>query len=458
MNDLKNKNVLIVGLGKSGIAAAKFAAERGAKVTVTDIRSESELKKELKALKDVKMHTHFGNQGDELFEKTDFVVASPGVPTDTPGIVKAISRGVPVVNEMELAVREISTPIIAVTGTNGKTTTTELTGHLLKSCGIKHCVAGNIGTPLVSIVDEANKADWLVLEVSSFQLETMESLKPAVAVWLNATPDHLDRHESFESYVDLKAKLFAPLNNESWGIYNAADEIVEAAVSTSKATLVPFDATGERKDGGWYESGDLWADVGARGRFRFDLRHVILEGRHNRENMLGAILAVLIAGGAHDAIQSGLESFRGLPHRLEFVSEVNGVRFYDDSKATNVGATVRALDAFAEPVVLIAGGQDKGSDFTQLRSWIKEGVKRLVLIGQAADTIQKAIGAATDTVRAQTLDEAVKTAWDSSDPGDVVLLSPACASFDMFKNYAARGDAFKDAVKAITKRRRKHSR
>lgn len=458
MNSLKNKNVLIVGLGKSGIAAAKFAAERGAKVTVTDIRSESELKKELKALKDVKMATQFGNHGEELFEKTDFVIVSPGVPVDIPGIVRVTNRGIPVVNEMELALREISTPVIAVTGTNGKTTTTELIGHLLENSGIKRCVAGNIGTPLVSIVDEANAADWLVLEVSSFQLETMESLKPAVAVWLNATPDHLDRHESFESYVDLKAKLFTPLTNESWGIYNAADEIVRDAVLPSKATLVPFDATGTRKDGGWYESGDLWADVGSRGRFRFDLRHVILEGCHNRENMLGAILAVLIAGGTHDAIQGGLESFRGLPHRLEFVAEVNGVRFYDDSKATNVGATVRALDAFAEPVVLIAGGQDKGSDFTQLRTWIKEGVKRLVLIGQAADTIQNAIGAATETVRAKTLDEAVKTAWDSSDPGDVVLLSPACASFDMFRDYAARGDAFKDSVKTITKRRRKRTR
>lgn len=458
MNDLKNKNVLIVGLGKSGVAAAKFAAKRGAHVMVADLRPKSEFAEELKSLDGITMSVEFGNHGEKLFAEADLVVASPGVPVDAPGIAEAVGRGIPVVSEMELALCEISTPIIAVTGTNGKTTTTELIGHLLESCGISRCVAGNIGTPLVSVIDEANKADWLVLEVSSFQLETTISLKPAVAVWLNATPDHLDRHESFESYVDLKAKLFTPLTNESWGVYNAADEVVRDAVMSSQAAMLPFDATAACKAGGWYEDGDLWADVGSRGRFHFDLHHVILEGRHNRENMLAAILAVLIAGGNPDSIQQGLETFHGLPHRLEFVAEVGGVRFYDDSKATNVGATVRALDAFAEPVLLIAGGQDKGADFVQLRSWIKDGVKRLVLIGQAADTIQEAIGAATDTVRALSLDEAVKIAWDSSDPGDVVLFSPSCASFDMFRNYAERGDAFKDAVKTITKRRRKRTR
>jgi UDP-N-acetylmuramoylalanine--D-glutamate ligase len=378
------------------------------------------------------------------------VVISPGVRVDAPGLERARTRGVPVIGEMELACAEISRPIVAITGTNGKTTATTLVGHLMSASGLKNCVGGNIGTPLTSLIGEANEADWVVLEVSSFQLETSPRLKPRIAIWLNATPDHLDRHPSFEAYVELKARLFAPLTPDDWGIYNVSDEVVRGAVLSSRGKLVPFDPTTTIKNGGWYEDGDLWVEISGFGRQRFALENVALEGRHNRENMLAAIIAVLIAGGSPEAIQRGLESFHGLPHRLEFVRELKGVRFFDDSKGTNIGATVRALDSFAEPVILIAGGQDKAGEFEKLEPLIRRGVKQLILIGEARERIRAAVGRATQTIEATTMEDAVARAWRVAEPGDVVLLSPACASFDMFKNYAQRGDVFKDAVKALT--------
>ncbi len=458
MHSLKNKKVVVVGLGRSGVAAAGFAARRGAEVTVTDVKSEQDLGEQLRALSAFTLRKRLGGHDASAFEGSDLVVVSPGVALGSPGIAEARRQGIPVVGEMELALGEIAKPIIAVTGTNGKTTTTQLIGHLLGACGIAHCVGGNVGTPLTSLVARASEVDWVVVEVSSFQLETTPSLKPAIAVWLNATPDHLDRHRSFEAYVETKARLFAPLTAESWGIYNAADEVVRNTVIHSKATLIPFDAAHARADGGWYEDGDLWTDIGSRGRYRFGLQKVSLEGRHNRENMLAAILTLLIAGGNVESLQEGLESFRGLSHRMEFVREVGGVRFYDDSKGTNVGATVRALDSFAEPVVLIAGGQDKGADFSQLVPFIKRAVKRMILIGESADAIHGATGDVVPTQLAATMEEAVRLAWDAAEPGDVVLLSPACASFDMFKDYAERGDVFQQAVKTVAGKRRRRLR
>lgn len=458
MYDLKEKRVLIVGLGKSGVAAAIFAASRGSRVTVTDMRSERELADELASLKGCSVKKDLGGHDSRVFEEADMIVVSPGVPSDLPELVNARQRGVQVVGEMELALQEITKPIIAVTGTNGKTTATALIGHLMSSCGIPHCVGGNIGTPLISMVSQANEVEWVVAEVSSFQLETSPSLKAHIAIWLNATPDHLDRHQSFESYVEAKARLFAPLTPESWGIYNTVDEVVRGAVLPSRATLVPFDAVGVRMDGGWYEDGDLWVDLEKRGRYRFNLQKVSLEGKHNRENMLAAILATLLAGGNPESIQDGLESFEGLPHRLQFVAESSGVRFYDDSKGTNVGATIRALDSFAEPVVLIAGGLDKGGDFEKLKDNVEKGVKKLILIGQATGRMKDALGDCAEIATADSMEDAVRKAWDVSEPGEVVLLSPACASFDMFKDYAARGDAFQDAIRKMTRKRKRRAR
>lgn len=457
MKDLKDKKVLVVGLGRSGVAAAGFAASRGARVTVTDQKSEAELSESLRALNGFDLHRSLGGCDESLFEQADLVVMSPGVPTDIPGVARARAGGIPVIGEMELALGEIDRPIVAITGTNGKTTVAHLVKHLMESSGISCCLGGNVGIPITSLVKEAKSADWVVLEVSSFQLETAPSLRPTIAVWLNATPDHLDRHLNFEQYVEIKARLFGPLTPETWGIYNAEDEVVRGAVISSRATLVPFDALYAREDGGWYEDGDLWVNIEPRGRRRFNLRNVKLEGRHNRENMLAAILAVMLAGGGSESIQEGLETFGGLPHRMEFVVEVDGVRFYDDSKGTNIGATMRALDSFAEPVILIAGGQDKAADFTKLKPQIDEGVKRLVLIGEAADRIADAMGSDVEIVRASSMDDAVKTAWNVADPGDVVLLSPACASFDMFRDYAHRGDCFKESITAITRRGKRRS-
>jgi UDP-N-acetylmuramoylalanine--D-glutamate ligase len=441
MYELKDKNILIVGLGRSGVAAAKFAVARGAQVTVTDTLSENELQKSLKELSRFDVEKRLGDHGDELFANVDLVVTSPGVPTDLPGFDLARKKGIPIIGEMELALSEISSPIIAVTGTNGKTTTTTLIGHLMDACGISNCVGGNIGTPITDLVDQANDSDWVVLEVSSFQLETSPSLRPKIAVWLNVTPDHLDRHHSFNGYVAAKSRLFSQLTDDSWGIYNVSDAAVKEAVQNSNAKLVPFDSSAMVDD--------LNVDLGDRKRHRFSLKNVGVGGAHNRENMLAAIATTLLAGGDEQAIQTGLESFRGLPHRLEFVAEVEGILFYNDSKGTNVGATERALDSFDRPIVLIAGGQAKGVEFRSLATKIERKVKRLVLIGEAASDINGEVGNCTSTVKVDSMKDAVDEAWRSAKPGDVVLLSPACASFDMFRDYAHRGDVFKDAVKSI---------
>jgi UDP-N-acetylmuramoylalanine--D-glutamate ligase len=441
MYELTGKKILVVGLGRSGVAAAKFAVARGARVTVTDVLSENELQKSLKELSGIDVEKRLGDHGEGLFASADMVVTSPGVPTDLPGFELARNTGIPIVGEMELALREISSPIAAVTGTNGKTTTTALIGHLMDACEISNCIGGNIGTPISDLVDQANAADWVVLEVSSFQLEVSPSLRPEIAVWLNVTPDHLDRHHSFKEYVTAKSRLFSQLTNDSWGIYNVSDKAVKEAVQSSNAKLIPFDSTSA--------DNDLWVDLGDGKRHCFSLNKVGIGGVHNRENMTAAIATTLLAGGDEGAIQSGLESFRGLPHRLEFVAEIEGVLFYNDSKGTNVGATEKALDSFDRPIVLIAGGQAKGVEFGSLASKIENKVKRLILIGEAAGRIRDEVGNATSTLEVGSMDDAVKEAWRSAESGDVVLLSPACASFDMFKDYTHRGVVFKNAVRLI---------
>ncbi len=461
MHDLKDKKVLVIGLGRSGVAAARFCASAGARVTATDKKSAEELSDALASLSAHDIIFSLGSYDSELPAANDLIVISPGVPLDLPGLDAARSRGAEIVGELELAVRCIDTPVIAVTGTNGKTTTTALTGHLLETSGIKACVAGNIGTPLLDVLDDANGSDVVVLEVSSFQIDTAPSLVPHIAIWLNTTQDHLDRHGTFENYVASKARLMERVPSDGFGIYNAADEAVVQASISQRCRLIPFDATGrilglhrggetESKPGrAWYGDGSLWIHAPGGSPNRYSLADVKLEGPHNRENMLAALMAAELAGADPADLADGLSSFKGLPHRVEFVTEARGVRYYDDSKGTNIGATIRALEGFAEPIVLIAGGLSKGVDFAPLASHVKGKVKKAILIGESALTLQAVLAPHTSTVLAKSMDEAVTIAFRTAEPGDVVLLSPACASFDMFKDYADRGRAFVDAVRAL---------
>ena len=456
VNDLKNKKVLIIGLGRSGVAAAKFAAMRGAHVTVSEKQKAAAVKKSVAELHGLPIQFSFGGHDPQLMMQTDLIIISPGVALTIEGLGEVRRRGVPLIGELELAVREITTPMIAVTGTNGKTTTTALIGHLLASCGLKSCVGGNIGTALTNLIDDAKGADWVVVEVSSYQLETTPSLAPHIGVLLNVTPDHLDRHASFEEYARIKAQLFNMLGADGFGIYNVADTVVAANVKKSQARLIPFDATGRSREGGWYENGDIVIHLPKRSRERYRLEKVILKGTHNRENLLAAVMAASLCGGDHNHIQTGLETFEGLPHRIQLVGEYGGVKYYDDSKGTNVGATIAALENFHEPVILIAGGLDKGGSYAPLAEPVQKHVKQLILIGQARQKIQNELGALTKTLTAETMEEAVQLASKTALAGDVVLLSPACASFDMFRDYAERGEVFARAVKNLaTKTQRK---
>jgi UDP-N-acetylmuramoylalanine--D-glutamate ligase len=459
MNELTGKKVLIVGLGRSGIAAARHCAAAGASVTVADAKPADELAGALAALAGLPVRQALGGHDPALPAAHDLVVASPGVPLDAPGFAEARARGVPIVGELELAVRRISRPIVAVTGTNGKTTTTSLIGHLLAAARLRACVAGNIGTPLLDALAEADAADAVVLEVSSFQIDTTPSLAPEVGVWLNVTQDHLDRHGTFENYVASKARLFEQMSEAGYGIYNAADGAVAKAMGSARCRRLPFDATTARapssdEGGAWSSGGELVVQLPGREAHRYALGRVQLSGVHNRENMLAALLAAELCGAEPALLAEGLATFRGLPHRVELVAEAGGVRYFDDSKGTNVGATIRALEGFAEPVVLIAGGLGKGADFAPLAPAVRGKVKRLVLIGEAAGAIERALAGAAPAVRAASMEEAVAKAAEAAAPGEVVLLSPACASFDMFRDYAHRGECFAAAVRKLATEKR----
>ena len=429
--DLKEKTVLVVGLGKSGIAACRYLVEQGARVIANDLRND--VQKPAGGVECL-----LGSHDVGLAQQADLVVVSPGIPLHLPMLIKARERNIPIVGEMELAIVELTSgpassewpAFIAITGTNGKTTTTMLIAHLLKAIGKKVCVAGNIGTPLLSCISDARHSDWVVLEVSSFQLETTPSLHPRIAVWLNTTPDHLDWHASFADYVAAKRKIFEQLPDDGCGIYNDRDAAIIAALPKTRATLIPFHSTTP---------------------VDWDLTRVKLEGVHNRENTIASLLAVqrLVTKENHHHIQRALESFTPPPHRLQFIREVHGVRYYDDSKGTNVGATVKALESFSSPVVLIAGGRDKGGSYDPLCSIVREKVKLLVLIGEAAAAMDRALGTMTRVVRARSMEDAVMVAHATAVAGDVVMLSPACSSFDMFRDYAHRGQVFQEAVNGI---------
>ena len=446
--ELEGKKVLVVGLARTGIGAVRFLAERRALVVGTDIRSTDELQPYLTKIRGLDVRTELGVHRIETFLSADLIIVSPGVPLNIEPIAAARKNGIEIISEIELACRFIRDPIIGVTGTNGKTTTTMLLGNMLKASGKKVFVGGNVGNPLIDCAGRG-RWDYVVTEISSFQLEGIAQFRPYVALMLNITEDHLDRYPHYEEYIRAKFRVFENQRGSDFAVLNADDGTITAMSHKIKAKKRYFSSTSPLKDGTFLDRDSLiYRDPGGTLE-RFKLAKVSLKGIHNIENMLSAIAAAKICSCSKEVVQTALESFRGLPHRLEFVRELDGVSFYNDSKGTNVGSVVKSLGSFHEPIILIAGGKDKWGDYGSLKGIVKERVKRLILIGEARRRMAKALGRSAPTTQADTLEEAVHQAFDESKHGDVVLLSPACSSFDMFRDYEERGNLFKEIVNQL---------
>src|SRR4029450_6067343 len=443
--ELRDKQVLVVGLARTGIQCARFLVNQGAKVLVSDLRSETDLEQAIHTLKGLPIDYLLAGEERRWLEGMDMVVPSPGVPPMNPLLQEATSRGIEILSEIEVAYRFCRFPIVAVTGTNGKSTTTTLVGEMLKANGTKVFIGGNIGAPLIGFAGD--DWEWGVVEISSFQLEWIEEFRPRVAVLLNLSEDHLDRYPDFAAYCRPKERILKNQTAKDVAFLNRDDPLVWGLRQGRRARIISFGFS-EVDEGVFAKSEEIvWRDGSS--EERFPLGHVKIQGVHNVENMMAAIATAKAIGIPAQIIQPTLEEFPGLEDRLEFVREKDGVRYYNDSKGTNVGAVVKSLASFAAPVILLAGGVDKGGDYGPLEQPIKQKVLRLVRFWAAKEIIAHALGALTETVIVDDLRAAVREAAVQARSGDVVLLSPACSSFDQFRNYAERGKLFKRLVQQL---------
>ena len=449
--ELKNKRVLVVGLGKSGKSAALFLRDCGARVTVSDVRSAEALAGEIPALLDAGIMVETGGHGLLTFRRQDLIVVSPGVPCDTPELKQVRAFGLPIIGELELASRFLQGQIVAITGSNGKTTTTALLGKIFADAGGPTLVGGNIGTPVIDLIAQSTPQTTSVLEVSSFQLETVEQFRPHIAVVLNITQDHLDRHGTFENYAAMKARITAQQTAEDFFVLNAEDKPTQMLAAKTKAQVFWFSGRRAIKQGAFVhgESIVFLPREGAKPEPVMPLAEIPLKGAHNVENVLAAVCAARLGGVSAESIRASVAGFKAVEHRLEFVATLRGVSFFNDSKATNVDATKKALEAFPGGVHLILGGKDKNSDYTELADLLRARVKTVYTIGSAAEKIERHLAGVVKIVSAGTLDSAVRQAAQLAVAGDVVLLAPACASFDHFTGYEQRGRVFKDLVKQL---------
>ena len=452
--DLKNKRVLVVGLGKSGKSAALFLRALGAQVTVSDSRSAEALAGEIPALLDAGIMVETGGHGLLTFRRQDLIVVSPGVPYDTPELkqIRAFGPAGPlIIGELELASRFLQGQIVAITGSNGKTTTTALLGKIFADAGRPTLVGGNIGTPVIDLIAQSTPQTVSVLEVSSFQLETVVEFRPHIGVVLNITQDHLDRHGTFENYAAMKARITSQQTADDFFVLNAEDKPTQMLAARTKAQVFWFSGRRAIKQGAFVhgESVVFLPREGARPEPVMPLAEIPLKGAHNVENVLAAVCAARLGGVAAESIRASVAGFKAVEHRLEFVATVRGVAFYNDSKATNVDATKKALEAFPGGVHLILGGKDKNSDYTELADLLRARVKIVYTIGSAAEKIERHLAGVVKIVSAGTLDAAVRQAAQLAVAGDVVLLAPACASFDQFTSYEHRGRVFKELVQGL---------
>jgi len=447
---LSGKKVLVVGLGKSGIAAAQWLAHQGAVVTVSEARNESAFDSQLVAeLSRSGIELEFGAHRVASFLDTDSIVISPGVPLDILPVVAAAERGVPVMGELELAWRTLRTPSIAVTGTNGKSTVVKLIGEMLSQAGRSVFVGGNIDIPLTHYIGGPQDADYVVLEVSSFQLDAAPTFSPLVSLILNISPDHLDRYANYEAYIRSKKSIFENQGPEQSLILNDEDPLLQAVELEHGPRVYRYGINKQENRQCFMEHGRVAAVMPGCEKLTFNLDQCPLPGIHNHENVMAAILAALAIDTPADDIQRGINSFQGLPHRIEFVDTLEGIDFYNDSKATNIAAAIQSITSFPRPVVLIAGGKHKGSDYLPLVSAAEGRVKHVVVMGEAGILLANAFDGRMPWSEAKTMDDAVNLAYDRAQKGDIVLLAPACSSFDMFTSYQHRGTAFQEAVKRL---------
>jgi UDP-N-acetylmuramoylalanine--D-glutamate ligase len=444
--ELAGKNILVVGLGKSGIAAAEFLHARGAQVTANDAQPAEKIAVAAE-LQGKGITLVAGSHPTPLFENAELIVASPGVPLALECFQKAKAAGVPIISEIELAARFLRGHLVGITGSNGKTTTTTLIGAVLKEAGLPTQVGGNIGTPLISLVATSRDDGFTVIELSSFQLEVVESLHLFAAVLLNITPDHLDRYDSMDAYAAAKANIFRNQTAEDLAVLNADDARVAAMSTNAHKTF--FSCKRELDAGLFLRGDDLISRANGVERVLIARNEIGIRGAHNLENVMATLAVGLACGAAPDSMRKTIHEFKGVEHRLEFVAEINGVQFYNDSKATNVDSTIKALEAFDKGVLVILGGKDKGGDYAPLAPLIQSRCAHVILMGAAADKIAAALENTRPLHRATTLPDAVALGAQLAREGEVVLLAPACASFDMFDNYEHRGRVFKAAVHAL---------
>ncbi|MGE5258951.1 MAG: UDP-N-acetylmuramoyl-L-alanine--D-glutamate ligase [Hyphomicrobiales bacterium] len=449
--DLRNQRILVVGLARTGIAAARFLRNRGALVRATDMATEDRLAPEVKALGQMGIALELGGHRPESFTSADLIVVSPGVPHTIPPLAAARAQGIPVIGEMELAGRFVREPIVAVSGTNGKTTVTEMVGAMLAASGRRVFVGGNIGTPLIGHVDSGASVEVVVAEVSSFQLDTITGFRPAVGVLLNITDDHLDRYPDFDAYAAAKMRLFENQRARDIAVLNGSDPVIGGRAAAIRSRKLFFSRSEPAGAGAAVAGSTLTLCLPGRDPVRLSLAAFKLPGPHNAENAAAASLAALVAGAGPEGIQRVLDTFAPARHRLEAIATVDGVKYVNDSKATNVNAVRRGLECFGGGVVLIMGGVDKGGDFGLLRDAVRSRGRALILLGGTHDRIRAALGRLVPTREAMSMREAVQAAREMAAAGDVVLLAPGCASFDLYANYQERGDDFRREVLRLKK-------
>ena len=457
MSKYKGKKVLVVGFGVSGVSVAKYMAKQGAKVTVTDTKQKSELTESVNACADLKIEYELGKHNDASFATAELVVMSPGVPLNIKPLEATRAANIPITNEIDLAAAALKEPLIAVSGTNGKTTTTTLIGEMFKADNRPAYVGGNIGKPLLDYLTEGSRADVVVAELSSFQLELTQKVVPAVAVITNVEPDHLDRYPSYEAYIAAKKRLLQACDKNSYVVLNYDNPVTQGFGHECVGRLMwitkknPLSIGGEFAEnfnGCYYVAAEKKIHAKIFGKEEvYDVSKIRVYGEHNKENFMAAICAARAMGVNPQAIQKVIDEFRGIAHRLEFVRKKDGVFFFNDSKATNPQSQLKAIGAFpANPIILIAGGKDKNFDFTPLAEVVRTRCKLLILMGEAKEKMNRAIGDFAETYLVGTFEEAVLLAFQKSRNGDIILLSPGCSSFDMFRNYEERGDYFKKLV------------
>jgi UDP-N-acetylmuramoylalanine--D-glutamate ligase len=445
MFGLGGKKIMVIGLARTGVATSLFCAKHGAIVTAVDTRSESELADAAAKLRAARISLGLGGYTEKILEDQDLVVPSPGVPADSDILKAARAHKIPVWSEIELADRFLRGRLIGITGSNGKTTTTSLIEHILKNSGYVTLLAGNIGTPLIGVIESTSDETVTVAELSSFQLEWIETFRPNIGVFLNLTPDHLDRHGSMEAYAAAKARIFEKQTTDDFAVLNA-DDPASTPYAPAKPKVFWFSRKQRVAQGAFLRGEGIIFRHDGDEEIILNSSEIPLPGAHNLENVLAAVVATRLTGAQPKEIAKAIRSFAGVEHRLEFVAEYSGVRYYNDSKATNVDATLKALDAFPGRILIILGGKDKGSDYTVLQAPLREKAILALLVGAAAEKIEKQIQGSVAFERAGTIQRAVEIASRFAQPGDIVLLAPACASFDQFENYEHRGRVFKQLV------------